>query len=78
MSLADFAVEVAQAYKDACLAELSALKPGNVHIFADGHGMVVKDFILSAEASAPVMAQLDIGVGQRIKSAMRATWQAVN
>jgi triphosphoribosyl-dephospho-CoA synthase len=78
MSLADFAVEVAQAYKDACLAELSALKPGNVHIFADGHGMMVKDFILSAEASAPVMAELDIGVGQRIKSAVQATWQAVN
>ncbi|BCM24927.1 triphosphoribosyl-dephospho-CoA synthase [Methyloradius palustris] len=78
MSLADFAVEVAQAYQDACLAELSALKPGNVHIFADGHGMVVKDFILSAEVSASVMAQLDIGVGQRIKAAVQATWQSVN
>ncbi|HSH97286.1 MAG: triphosphoribosyl-dephospho-CoA synthase [Methylophilaceae bacterium] len=78
MSLSDFAVEVAQAYKDACLAELSALKPGNVHIFADGHGMVVKDFILSAEASAIVIAKTDSGVGQRIKAAVQATWQAVN
>jgi triphosphoribosyl-dephospho-CoA synthase len=78
MSLSDFAVEVAQAYKDACFAELSALKPGNVHIFADGHGMVVKDFILSAEASAIVIAKTDNGVGQRIKAAVQATWQAVN
>jgi len=78
MSSPDFSGEVAQAYKDACLAELSALKPGNVHIFADGHGMVVNDFILSAEASAAVIAKPDIGVGQRIQAAVQATWQAVN
>jgi len=78
MSVADFAVQVARAYQDACLAELSALKPGNVHIFADGHGMVVKDFILSAEASATVIAKPDIGVGQRIYDAVKVSWQSVN
>ncbi len=40
--------------------------------------MVVKDFILSAEASSSVITEPDIGVGQRIKAAMQATWQAVN
>ena len=42
--------QLAQAYKIACLAEIEALKPGNVHIFADGHGMQVQDFMQSAEA----------------------------
>ncbi|MBX6323666.1 MAG: triphosphoribosyl-dephospho-CoA synthase, partial [Rhodospirillaceae bacterium] len=30
---------IAAAYVAACLAELRALKPGNVHAFADGHRM---------------------------------------
>ena len=42
-----------QKYTNACMAELTALKPGNVHLFADGHGMLVQDFIKSAEVSAP-------------------------
>ena len=36
---------VARAYVEACLAELDALKPGNVHRFAPGHGMEVADFV---------------------------------
>jgi len=59
------------------MAELTALKPGNVHIFADGHGMVVQDFIKSAEAVADVIAKPDLTVGQRILASVEATWQAV-
>lgn len=66
---------LAAAYNSACLAELEALKPGNVHIFADGHGMVVADFIRSAEASAPVIAAPGVSVGQRIFSAIEASWK---
>ena len=33
---------LARIYQAACLAEVEALKPGNVHIFADGHGMTVQ------------------------------------
>lgn len=66
-----------KAYLTACLAELEALKPGNVHIFADGHGMQVQDFIKSAEASAPVLCDDDqFGsrtLGQRILAALEAT-----
>lgn len=69
--------EIAQHYRDACMAELSALKPGNVHIFADGHGMVVQDFIKSADASAQVIAMPNLSVGERILSAVNATWSAV-
>jgi triphosphoribosyl-dephospho-CoA synthase len=69
---------LSKAFKKACLAELEALKPGNVHIFADGHGMVVHDFVTSAEAAALAIAQPDLGVGQRIFNAVDATWQAVS
>lgn len=68
---------VSQHYYDACMAELSALKPGNVHIFADGHGMVVQDFIKSADASVITISQSEIGVGERVLSAVKATWDAV-
>ena len=67
----------AKAFKAACLAELEALKPGNVHIFADGHGMVVQDFLHSAEASAQVIAQPELSVGERILHSIAATRQAV-
>ena len=67
----------AKAFKAACLAELEALKPGNVHIFADGHGMVVQDFLQSAEA-AQVIAGPDLTVGQRILAAVEATRQAIS
>lgn len=66
-----------QAYQQACLAELEALKPGNVHIFADGHGMQVLDFISSAEVSAPALCDDAIfgvrSLGQRILHALQAT-----
>jgi len=68
---------IAGAFKQACLDELSALKPGNVHIYADGHGMVVQDFIKSADVASAVIAQPYLSVGQRILAAVEATWQAV-
>ncbi len=64
-------------YRDACMAELTAIKPGNVHIFADGHGMVVQDFIQSANVSAPAITQVGLTVGERILNATQATWNAV-
>lgn len=67
----------AQAFKSACIAELEALKPGNVHIFADGHGMQVVDFIKSAEVAAAPLAKSEFTVGQRIFYAIQATNQAV-
>jgi triphosphoribosyl-dephospho-CoA synthase len=69
--------DIALHYRDACMAELSAVKPGNVHMFADGHGMVVQDFIKSADASSQVFAKPNLSVGERILSAVKATWDAV-
>jgi triphosphoribosyl-dephospho-CoA synthase len=68
---------VAAAYVEACLAELDALKPGNVHRFAPGHRMVVKDFVRSAEASAAPIAARGARVGTRVRAAVDATLKAV-
>jgi triphosphoribosyl-dephospho-CoA synthase len=68
---------LAVAFKSACLAELETLKPGNVHIFADGHGMTLQDFVRSAEAAAEVIVEPGLSVGQRILTAVEATWTKV-
>lgn len=68
---------VAQAFHDACLAELDALKPGNVHRFAGGHRMTVTDFEASAAAAAPAIGAQNLSVGARIERAVTATKDAV-
>lgn len=69
--------ELANAYKTACMAELQALKPGNVHVFADGHGMAVYDFIESAKVTAGIIVRPDLTLGERIFYATEATKNAV-
>ena len=68
---------VATAYIEACLAELDAPKPGNVHRFAPGHRMEVEDFVRSAEASAAPIASRGDRVGTRVRAAVDATLKAV-
>ncbi|HEV7478660.1 MAG TPA: triphosphoribosyl-dephospho-CoA synthase [Roseiarcus sp.] len=68
---------VAAAYIEACLAELDAPKPGNVHRFAPGHRMEVADFIRSAETSATLIAASGARVGIRVRGAVDATLKAV-
>ena len=69
---------VEQAYLTACLAELTALKPGNVHAYAAGHRMTVADFETSARVSAPAIAAPGLMVGERILTALRRTREAVS
>jgi triphosphoribosyl-dephospho-CoA synthase len=73
----DSGARIAQAYLNACDTELRALKPGNVHDYADGHRMTVTDFEKSAQASAPAMADVTLSVGARIHDAIRRTHEAV-
>ena len=68
---------VAAAYIEACLAELDAPKPGNVHRFAPGHRMEVADFVRSAEASAAPIASRGARVGTRVRAAVEATLETV-
>jgi triphosphoribosyl-dephospho-CoA synthase len=65
--------QVAQAFRDACLAELDALKPGNVHRFSDDPRMNIADFETSARVAAPVLAMPMISVGVRIRLSVEAT-----
>lgn len=69
---------VAELFMAVCRAEVMALKPGNVHVHAAGHGMTVADFLLSAEVAAPEIARPGAAVGERILRAVRATRAAVN
>ena len=67
------APSVAEAIRSACIAELSALKPGNVSIYSEGHGMRIEDFIYSACVIAPVLSEFGLSVGERILAAIQAT-----
>ncbi|APH54023.1 CitG family protein [Granulibacter bethesdensis] len=67
----------AEAFIDACLAELEAPKPGNIHAYADGHGATMDDFIRSARAAAPALCRSGTSLGPRIRDAAQATWDAV-
>jgi triphosphoribosyl-dephospho-CoA synthase len=71
------AERIADAFRSACLAELTALKPGNVHVFADGHRLTTAQFVRSAEAAAAPLAAHGARVGRRILDAVAATLAAV-
>lgn len=64
---------VEEAVFTACRLELMALKPGNVHIHAEGHGMNVAQFLDSAAAIAPILATPGRRVGEAILRAVAAT-----
>lgn len=68
---------IEQAFVAACEDELAAPKPGNVHLFAPGHGMEAKDFVESAHAAAPFLCAPNARVGKRIFDAIEATWARV-
>jgi triphosphoribosyl-dephospho-CoA synthase len=69
--------QLCTAYRQACLSELDALKPGNVHRFSNGHGMTLEDFITSANVSAGPVTEPELGLGERIYKAVEATQEAV-
>lgn len=71
------AARIAAAFRTACVAELEAPKPGNVHVFAGGHRMTVAQFVRSAEAAAAPLSRADARVGQRILDAVEATFASV-
>jgi len=70
-------VTIAAAFLAACEAELAALKPGNVHVYAPGHGMTEADFRRSATAVAPGLCTTGAGLGRRVLDAVTATREVV-
>ncbi len=69
--------EIAEAFIASCRDEIEAPKPGNVHIFAAGHGMAAEHFLHSAEVAATPLCESASSVGERILSAVEATWASV-
>ena len=70
-------VAAALAVREACIAELRALKPGNVSFASAGHGMRAQDFVASADAIAGVIAAPASWVGERILRAIESTRSVV-
>ncbi len=69
---------IASALYDACIAELEALKPGNVGLHGEGHGMSVEEFVRSAAAIKAPISRSGATVGQRIFEAVQATREVVS
>lgn len=70
--------EIEDCIQWACEQEVAAPKPGNVNCFSDAHNMQVEDFLLSAKAIAPVLAQPKLSVGELILQAIQATRAVVS
>jgi triphosphoribosyl-dephospho-CoA synthase len=68
---------VAEAFQRTCRLDVEALKPGNVSLDSPGHGMQARDFIASAQASAPAIGAPGLSVGNRILAAIEATRRVV-
>ena len=68
--------DTAELFLAACRAELDALKPGNVHVHAGGHGMEVGQFEASAAAAAPWIAATGLKVGARVLRGVEASMAA--
>lgn len=72
------ALSISQMATLACLLEVTASKPGNVHRGADFDDLGFGDFTLSAVAIGPAMEQAaQVGVGATVLSAIQATRQFV-
>jgi triphosphoribosyl-dephospho-CoA synthase len=70
--------QISDAFIAACRTEVRALKPGNVHVYAAGHGMQVADFDESARVSAPHISNPELRLGARILNAVEATFATVH
>ncbi len=69
-----FAANLQECVHRACLLEATAQKPGNVHPGASFEHVAYEDFVASADAIAPVLANTrDVGVGKSILEAVKAT-----
>jgi triphosphoribosyl-dephospho-CoA synthase len=67
-------MELGQLATLACILEVTTPKPGNVHRGADFEDATFIDFLASAVASGPILAQSgEVGIGPTVLTAARAT-----
>jgi triphosphoribosyl-dephospho-CoA synthase len=63
----------------ACLLEVTARKPGNVHRFCDFSDLHFVDFLLSASViEAPLDRAVGVGIGSTVLASVQATRQVVS
>ena len=71
----------ASVFQDAAMisfiAEVNALKPGNVSQFSEGHGMTVDDFVKSAKLTCPILCDPTLSVGERVLEGVKVTMSEV-
>jgi len=72
-----YAEQIPAAFEWACLVELDAPKPGNVHVFSAGHRMSAEQFVRSAAVAANPLSAPAARIGVRILGAVEATFAAV-
>lgn len=67
-----------QQLRAACILECTVCKPGNVSPAASFRDVTYQDFVISAQVSAPILAQsAELGAGLAIRNAVLATRDAV-
>ena len=69
--------DLAASLAKACRMDVVAFKPGNVSLWAAGHGMRAEDFLRSARVAVPCLTVPQAGVGERIETAIVATRAAL-
>jgi triphosphoribosyl-dephospho-CoA synthase len=69
-------VDLAAMIRTACIWEATARKAGNVHPERDFADLTYLDFLVSADAIAPALAE-DLPVGERVLQAIRETRKVV-
>lgn len=68
------AVNLQECVLRACLLEVTSRKPGNVHPGAAFEHVAYEDFVASAEAISPILADAqEVGVGNSVLEAVKAT-----
>lgn len=69
--------DLIQVYEAACRLDVEAFKPGNVSVYSEGHGMTVRDFLDSAEASALWISNPFLSLGEKVYFSVKATRETV-
>jgi triphosphoribosyl-dephospho-CoA synthase len=77
MTAAEFNLSVGRVTTLACLLEVTAPKPGNVHRGADFEDLAFGDFMVSAVMVGEVFDRAGLSVGELVLEAVRATQENV-
>lgn len=69
--------KILNAWLHACELDVATFKPGNVSVYAGGHGMTADQFRLSSRVSAKPITDFTLSLGEKIFYSIRDTRDAV-